>query len=266
VAARSTILIAATQTESGRKLAMSVAAKVDGLVVLARSLPDEDVVTISRTLPVVLLAGRLGAGSPDRVMADNRGGARAITEHLITAHAITELAFLAGPDGSPDSDERFAGFREALRAAGLPVPRRPAASGGFTESGGEQAVRRLLAGGARPRAIVCGNDEMALGALTALRAARLRVPSEVAVTGFDDIAAARHVRPALTTVRQPMRALGERSVGLLLDRITEEPAQRGLAREPESKIAVLPVEPVIRRSCGCRDRGTAGQSKGPDRR
>lgn len=265
-AAGNAVLIAATQTESGRKLAMSVASKVDGMVVLARSLPDEDIVTISRTVPVVLLAGGRTASS-DRVMADNRGGSRAITEHLIRAHRITELAFLAGPDGSPDSEDRFAGFRDALRAAGLPTPRRPAASGGFTESGGEQAVRRLLAGAARPRAIVCGNDEMALGAMTALRAARLRVAGDVAVTGFDDIAAARHVRPALSTVRQPMRALGERSVGLLLDRIAlhDQPGQ-----EQHSQTEVLPVEPVIRRSCGCRSRGrgpgTADQSQGSDRR
>ena len=243
-AAGNAVLIAATQTESGRKLALSVAAKVDGLVVLARSLPDEDITTIARSMPVVVLAS-LG-GSTDCVRADNRGGCHAITEHLIAAHKLTDLAFLAGPDGSPDSDERFAGFRAALRAAGLPMPRRPAGSGGFTESGGEQAVRRLLAGGRRPAAIVCGNDEMALGALTALRAAGLRVPGDVAVTGFDDIAAARHVRPALTTVRQPIRALGERSVGLLLDRIagSDGPGQ-------PARVAVLPVEPVIRHSCGC---------------
>ncbi len=157
-AAGNAVMIAATQTESGRKLAMSVAAKVDGLVVLARSLPDEDIVTISSTVPVVLLASHLAAGNTDCVRADNRSGSRAITEHLIATHQIAELAFVAGPDGSPDSDERFAGFREALRAAGLPVPRRPAASGGFTESGGEQAVRRLLATGGRQMLAMMGGS------------------------------------------------------------------------------------------------------------
>ena len=76
----------------------------------------------------------------------------------------------------------------------------------------------MLAGGRTPRAIVCGNDEMAIGALIALRARRLRVPADVAVTGFDDIAAAHHLRPGLTTVRQPMRELGEQSVRVLLGR------------------------------------------------
>ena len=218
------VLIAATSTASGRDLAFSVAGKVDGLVILARSLPDDDIVALSRSVPVVLLATCLTRSGPDFVGpdfvgADNRGGSRAITAHLISVHGHTDLAFLAGPAGSPDSEERFAGFRAALRDAGLPAPAAPAATGYFTEAGGEQAVRELIAGGRRPGAIVCGNDEMALGALTALRAAKLRVPADVAVTGFDDIAAARRARPALSTVRQPMRELGERSVRLLLSRI-----------------------------------------------
>ena len=87
-------------------------------------------------------------------------------------------------------------------------------------------MAELLVSGRRPQAIVCGNDEMAIGALGALRAARLRVPADVAVTGFDDIAAARHARPALSTVRQPMRELGEQSVRMLLARISDPAAPR----------------------------------------
>jgi LacI family transcriptional regulator len=92
---------------------------------------------------------------------------------------------------------------------------------------------------------VCGNDEMAMGALLALRAARLRVPADVAVTGFDDIAVARHLRPGLSTVSQPMHALGERSVQVLLDRIADPDAPR--------QSVVLPVRVHIRRSCGCQN-------------
>ncbi len=240
------VLIAATRSASGRKLAFAVAGKVDGLVVLARSLPDDDVVALSRIVPVVMLANRLARSGPDYVEADNRGGARAMTAHLIGLHGYADLIFLAGPQKSPDSEERFAGFRDALRHAGLREPDRPAASGDFTEAGGAAAVRALIRRGRRPRAIVCGNDEMALGALTALRAARLRVPSDVAVTGFDDISAGRHVRPALTTVRQPMRELGERSVELLFERIVD--------RDRGRKSVMLPTEVVIRRSCGCTSR------------
>jgi LacI family transcriptional regulator len=254
-AAGDAVLIAATQGTSGRELAFSVAAKTDGLVVMARSLSEEDIATLSRSVPIVVLANHYARGGPDFVGADNRGGCREITKHLIRAHGYTDLAFLAGPPDSPDSGERFAGFCEALRQADLPVPDSPAAIGGFTEAGGRHAVAALLAAGRRPRAIVCGNDQMAIGALTALRAARLRIPAAVAVTGFDDIAATRHVRPALTTVRQPMRELGEQSVRLLLARIGDPAAPR--------QSVELPTEVAIRRSCGCSSRRRPAQGDDP---
>ena len=237
------VLIAATHSSSGRQLAFSVAGKVDGLVVMARSLSDHDIKSIARSVPVVLLAHRARRGL-DVVSADNRGGARDITHHMIQAHRCREIAFVGGPARSPDSVARFAGFQEALSAAGLPAPDEPDADGGFTESGGARAMRELLVREQRPQAIVFGNDEMAIGALGVLRAARIRVPADIAITGFDDIAAARHVRPTLTTVRQPMRQLGERSVRLLLERL-DQPHAPG-------RSITLPVEIVPRRSCGCR--------------
>jgi LacI family transcriptional regulator len=238
------VLIAATHCASGRDLAFMVAGKVDGLVVMARCLAERDIAVLSRSLPVVVLANHYAGDGPDSVCTDNRAGSRTITTHLIRVHAHTDLAFLAGPAGSPDSDERFAGFCDALRDADLPVPDAPAASGGFTEAGGGAAVGALISEGRRPQAFVCGNDEMAIGALGALRANGLRIPADIAVTGFDDLAVAKHVRPALTTVRQPMRALGEEAVRILLDRVHDRSAPRNSL--------VLPTEVVIRRSCGCR--------------
>jgi LacI family transcriptional regulator len=232
------VLIAATHSATGRQLAFSVAGKVDGLVVMAGSLSNQDIAAISRSLPIVILGS--ARHKLDVIAADNRGGARQITTHLIEEHGFTDIAFVGGPPRSPDSMERFAGFRDALKAAGLPVPDTPDASGGFTEDGGARAVRELLA----RKAIVFGNDEMAIGALATLRKAKLRVPADVALTGFDDIGAARHVRPPLTTVRQPMRELGERSVRMLLDRLSQPD-------QPRCSV-VLPTEVVLRRSCGCR--------------
>jgi LacI family transcriptional regulator len=256
-AAGDAVLIAATHSESGRELAFSVAGKVDGLVVMARSLSDDDTVAISRSVPVVILANsRVGDGL-DFVGADNTGGSRQITEHLLAVHGHTDLAFIGGPADSPDAQERFAGFCGALHDAGLAAPGEPAVTGEFTEAGGMKAVHALLADGHRPDAIVCGNDEMAIGALAALRSLRLRVPGDVAVTGFDDIAATRHVRPALSTVRQPMRELGERSVRMLLHRIADPAAARNSV--------VLPTELVIRGSCGCRARATTRRSAASER-
>lgn len=237
------LLIAATRGSSGRELAFSVAGKVDGLVVLARSLSEPDLRTLARSVPLVVLATRPGRRGPDQVGADNRGGLRALVGHLIDVHGYRDLAFVGGPARSPDSQDRFAGFCEALREAGLTAPRSPDADGGFTEAGGARAIRALLAR-RTPEAIVFGNDEMAIGGLGVLSAQKVRVPGDVAVTGFDDISSARHVSPALTTVRQPMRDLGKRAVQLLLDRVGDPEAPRACV--------LLPTELVVRRSCGCR--------------
>jgi LacI family transcriptional regulator len=239
------VLIAATHSAAGTDLAWSVAGKVDGLVVLAGSLGGKELAEIARSVPVVVLAAKSTRPRLDVVGADNRGGMRELTRHLVSHHAYRDLAFVAGPARSSDSNERFAGYREALEEAGLPTPKTPDAHGGFTEAGGARAMQHLLdRRSVAPRAVVLGNDEMAIGALSVLRAAGLRVPADVAVTGFDDITSARHVRPALSTVRQPMRESGETAVHLLLDRL----------RDPERprSTRVLPTEVVLRTSCGCR--------------
>ena len=241
-AAGGAVLIAATRG-AGRELAFSIAGQVDGLVVLARSLSARDIKTLSRSVPIVVLANRSSQSGLDYVGADNRGGMRELAAHMVNVHRFTALDFVGGPAQSPDSQERFAGFRTALREAGLPDPGQPAADGGFTEAGGARAMRALLARRKPPQAVVFANDEMAVGGLGVLRAAGLQVPSGIAVTGFDDIALARHVQPPLTTVRQPMRDLGEQAVRLLYGRLAKPASRR--------ESLVLPTQLVLRRSCGC---------------
>lgn len=247
-AAGDAVLIAATRGRTGRELAFAVAGKVDGLVVLAGSINRPDLEALSRSLPIVTVATSARANPFDDVSVDNRGAMKSLMHHLTDHHGYTDFAFISGPHRSPDARERFAGFRDALRERDLPSPSAPAAEGGFTEIGGRQAVAELLGKRRPPRAIVCGNDEMAIGALGVLHEARLRVPAEVVVTGFDDIATARHIRPALTTVHQPMRDVGETAVRLLLRRISSPDDKR--------RSVVLPTELHIRRTCGCGSRTT----------
>jgi LacI family transcriptional regulator len=242
------ILIAATRGRDGLQLARSLVGKVDGLVVLAGSLAPRELEEVSQLVPVVVMATHTAPRRLDFVGADNRGGAATLTEHLLSTHRLRDLAFVAGPARSPDSKERFVGFARALAGVGLVAPSTPEAHGGFTEAGGAQAVDELLAARRTPpRAIVFGNDEMAIGGLAVLRRHKLRVPGDVAVTGFDDIATGRHTRPGLTTVRQPMRDIGETAVRTLLERLADRAAPR--------HTAVLPTELVIRASCGCSARG-----------
>jgi LacI family transcriptional regulator len=208
--------------------------------------PLEALRQLSAQVPVVVFAGGRTPGDVDAVGVDNRGGARAATRHLLE-HGYEQPAYVAGPARSAESNARFKGFCVELTDAGLVAPDRPHVRGDFTERGGFRAALELLRDRPRPpRALVVGNDQMAMGAAKALASAGYSVPRDVALVGFDDIALSRHVRPALTTVRQPMRKLGEECAQLLLRRVA--------APDTEAVQSVLPTKLVVRRSCGCKGR------------
>ncbi|OEV07527.1 LacI family DNA-binding transcriptional regulator [Streptomyces nanshensis] len=253
------LLIAASLAEGPRNLVADVAGRVDGFAVLARTVPTEELEVISRRLPVVMLAGpREDAALDhlDHVEVANFDGELALTRHLIADHGHTRLAFAGSAEDSPDGEARFRGFQAAHLEAGLPVPERPDVRTGLTQAEGERAVAELLdREGETPHAVAFANDQMAVGALSELRRRGVRVPEDLAVVGFDGIPLGRLVTPALTTVRQPMRRLGEEAVELLVARLGD----RG--REPASK--VLPVSVVRRSSCGCPARDDSVDGSGP---
>ncbi|MBS1674020.1 MAG: LacI family DNA-binding transcriptional regulator [Actinobacteria bacterium] len=143
---------------------------------------------------------------------DHAAGARVATAHLLAAGYRT-VHHLAGPEGSFAASERERGWREALAAAGIEPPE-PVRGDWSAASGHAQAERILAAGGVT--ALFAANDQMALGALRAIADAGRRVPDDIAVIGFDDIADAAQFRPPLTTVRQDFDALGQQAVALLV--------------------------------------------------
>ncbi|MET7717469.1 LacI family DNA-binding transcriptional regulator [Streptomyces sp. NPDC005407] len=238
------LLIAASLSGGPEGLVAKVAGLVDGFAVLAGTVPAEDLEVISRRMPVVMLAGPRGIDHFDHIEVANFDGQAELTRHLVKDHGLTRLAFVGGMADSPDAEARFQGYRAACREAGLPVPGVPDVRGKLTQTEGRLAVERLLERGGRPpQAMVFANDQMAVGGLHALERLGLRVPDDVVVTGFDGIPLGRTTRPALTTVRQPMRRLGEEAVELLLKRL------RTPDRAPES--VILPVMLTRRASCGC---------------
>ncbi|WP_309128237.1 LacI family DNA-binding transcriptional regulator [Microbacterium sp.] len=145
------------------------------------------------------------------VATDHAAGARAATEHLLAAGHHT-VHHLAGPSGSFAAAERERGWREALASAGAPAsePLR----GDWTSASGRAQAERML--DAQVTALFAANDQMALGALRAIAESGRRVPQDVAVIGFDDIADAAEFIPPLTTVRQDFDALGEHAVRALV--------------------------------------------------
>lgn len=240
------LLIAASLAGGPESLVAKVAGRVDGFAVLARTVPTEDLDVISRRLPVVMLARPREIDHLDHIEVANRDGAYQLARHLIRDHGLRRLAFVGHAEDSPDVEARFAGYQDAHREAGLPVPRAPDLRAPMmTRADGSQAVAALLdRPGPGPQALVFANDQMAVGALHALERRGVSVPGDIAVTGFDGIPLSRLVRPPLTTVRQPMRRMGEEAVDLLVRRLGE-----AARTDPVSRM--LPVTIVRRASCGC---------------
>ena len=184
--------------------------RVDGLVVMAPQIEADDLATaLPPALPSILINTRDGTGSRPAIRLDNGSGVRAVVDHFAELRR-QRLAHVAGPEGNVDADERAAAFVQACTARGLGYV---VVRGDFEESSGEQAVKMLLESGQRFDALFAANDNMAIGALQALRSAGLRIPQDVAVAGFDDIPLARHL--GLTTVRVRIAELGERAVARL---------------------------------------------------
>ena len=170
---------------------------------------------------VVADPAKLGDLPIDHLAVDVRGGVERITRYLID-RGYAPLGTIAGSLDSEVGRGRYEAFRSACGAAGLDVSPDHVAEADFTYLGGRDAMARLIAAGRQPRAIFAANDLMALGALEACLAAGLRVPADVAIAGFDDIEASRMVTPAITTVVQPGRWMGQEVGRLLLARLAGE--------------------------------------------
>jgi LacI family transcriptional regulator len=221
-----------------------ISAKVDGMLIAEGIVSSEHLARLAARIPIVLVAGSPDEPHADVFGADNRAGTKALVGHLVEQHGKTRLFGIAGPPEAPDARERRSALEEAV--AGHPGATLAGFfQGQFAAMSGQAAVRQILTRPRRelPDAIVCANDQMAIGAIRELQTAGIRVPADIAVVGFDDMHAGALLAPPLTTVRQPMRLLGERACARLLQRIAQPTLQRHVER--------LPTELIIRESCGC---------------
>ena len=227
--------------------------RVDGLVLMS---PEFCGGISERTLPAgfpVVLLNCPPTGTPhDSLNVDNYAGTYTIVRHF-TALGHKRIAILTGAAGNFDATERLRGYHAALRDAGLTALSELIIPGDFSEAAGESGTRELLKLRDRPTAIFAANDGMAIGALSALREAGLRVPEDIAVGGFDDIAMARYVNPTLTSVHVDISALGERAAAALLS-VLRHPERRNFTR------VTVPTTLVVRQSCGARIAGSGSHA------
>ena len=214
--------------------------RVDGLIVMSTEVPARTVLGwLPGDLPVTFVNTDVSGVEADAVNFDNRGGARALTEHLLD-RGHTRVAFLAGPEGSLDAEDRLDSFRETLAARGLePTLVIP---GDFTLESGRNAVAAILAADPRPTALFAANDLSAYGVMSGVRDVGLSVPGDLAIAGFDDIQLTRFSSPTLTTVRAPVLEMGRMAIDRLLTRIRDE--------APPTRPTLLPTEVVVRESTG----------------
>jgi LacI family transcriptional regulator len=224
----------------------ALARKSDGLILHDQVLDAEQLERLSRQVPVVTLAG-VPTPTTSNVGGDNQGSMREMARHLVRVHGYRTLAYLGGHRDSPDNLARQSAFSAEVEAAGGTFAGGPEWQGNYCAAGGARVIDRILAtgtGAARlPRAIACANDQTALGVVYALMQHGLDVPGDVAVTGFDDIPVARHLRPQLTTVRQPIQELGATAFEVLYSMINDA------GHAPRN--IVLPTRLIPRESCGC---------------
>lgn len=224
LAARHTMLLCTTEGDPEREeqyLSLLRSKQVDGALVDGLVLPPHRIARfVAEGFPIVCLDRDVDSRSVPLVQVDNRRGAFLATQHLL-ALGHTRVAHVAGAQELRISEQRVAGYRDALAAAGLPADPELVAVGSFTEEGGYAAMQDLLDSGAT--AVFAANDLSALGVIHALAASGRRVPDDVSVVGFDDVRLAAYTSPTLTTVRQPAREIGERATRLLLDLTSRRP-------------------------------------------
>jgi LacI family transcriptional regulator len=222
---------------------MALARKSDGLILHDRVLEPDELDQLSRRVPVVTLAN-VATSTTTNVHSDNEAGMRGLARHLLADHGYRTLAYVAGLGDSPDSVARGETLAAEAAEAGATLLTGPQWQGNYYASGGARVIERLVGTGtALPRAIACANDQTALGVMYALAQHGIDVPGDVAVTGFDDIPMARHLRPQLTTVRQPIQEIGATAFDVLHSMIS--------SGAPAEHDVVLPTRLILRESCGC---------------
>jgi LacI family repressor for deo operon, udp, cdd, tsx, nupC, and nupG len=216
--------------------------EADGLILLGALLPSvigRDQARSGRTrLPLVMACEYFPGLDAPTVRIDNVKAAAAAADHLIQL-GHRRIANITGPQRNPLSRDRLKGFQAQMARAKLAVPRKYIVHGDFTAHSGYVAMKRLLDLPSRPTAVTCANDEMAMGALKAIKERRLSVPNDISVIGFDNIRFSEFCDPPLTTIAQPQVEIGETAMRLMLEVI---------AGRATATTVVLPYTLVLRAS------------------
>ena len=198
--------------------------RVDGIIVTASRVGNLYLPLLEEVeVPIVLINNQRGGRYVYSVATDNVHGGEMATNHLLElGHRC--IGYIAGPEGASSSLDRLQGYKRALQAHGIEFTDSSISSGNGWPDGGEKGMRQLLALSSPPTAVFCYNDMTAVGAVSGAKRMGFRIPQDISVVGFDDIAFAAYVDPPLTTVEQRKCEMGQMAMRMLLDILAEADA------------------------------------------
>ncbi len=200
--------------------------RVDGMILIHTGIDEDTLERHADTVPMVVVGTRVASRKIHALAFDHYEGARQAMQHLVEL-GHRRIAFIAGPAGRFDADDRLRAYQDVLREAGESFDPRLVAQGSFVEPGGLAAMNMLLDRGLPFSAVFAANDDSAYGAMLALYRRGLRVPDDVSVVGFDDIGHSAFSLPPLTTVKQPLRELGREAANAIVALIEGRRPPRG---------------------------------------
>ncbi|HNC91174.1 MAG TPA: LacI family DNA-binding transcriptional regulator [Anaerolineales bacterium] len=212
--------------------------RVDGLIVI-NPYADDRFLHLPENFPVVFVGARSHEKEICSVSLDDEKVAYEATRHLISL-GHTNIALVTGPMEEDCSQDRAEGYRRALQEAGIAYDESKVLEGDWSASSGQRALLTFVENGPVPSAVFAQNDRMAMGVLRAARDVNLKVPSQLAVIGVDDMPLSSYFDPPLTTMRQDMPLIGQEATRMLLDIINK--------KEPAVRELKLPAQLVVRQS------------------
>ena len=200
----------------------------DGLIVLSNALLEEDVVTLGRHQPNIVVLNRIFRSLREQCFSADHVQGGVVAAKALLQHQHRRFAVIAGPASSPDNVARVTGFMNELRKQRIDPQTVRVIQSDFSPEGGWVSAKTLLASKPRFTALFCANDEMAVGVLSYFQQAGLAVPQEVSVLGYDDTQSAEYSAPRLTSVHIPLREVTVSGLNFLLNRCYDSllPVQR----------------------------------------
>jgi LacI family transcriptional regulator len=217
--------------------------RVDGVIMTPLHLKMDDLhLLLELNLPIVIQGRRplplqVNGYTLDSIYVNNLMAAHTAVSYLLDK-GHKRIGIVAGQQDTIPSQDRMSGYRQALNERGIEVDPALIQAGEFKEEGGYRSMQELLSLDVRPTAIFAASDLMAVGALMAIKEAGLKVPTDIAVIGFDNIPIAKLVNPSLTTIDQFQEKVGQRAAQMLFDRMSETAPEIGRCEEMSYELVV----------------------------